>query len=113
MKQFGKKTLKAKPETASDIAIRLSKDLICELACEDFFSGKESNLTPGLKGILDAKFRKLVAKNSKIQPTVWTLLIEHVTDFTDEAFRLKRTKGSFYWTDANEMLFSFSWSSAK
>ena len=109
MVQFGKKTPKKQPDTAQQIAIRISRSFLRQLVRDDFFSGTEMSFTPVLKNQFDTAFRGLVSKNSGISSNVWPLVIDHVGNFAEEAFRFKQSTGALAWTDAAIMIEGFNW----
>jgi len=109
MKQFGKKTPKAKPETDNDIAISASKRFLKALINDEFFTGKERQLTPALKFKLNKEFQQFVTKNNRVKKAVWPLFIEHITDFMEAAFHSKVNNPSFEWMDATLLLDGHQW----
>lgn len=91
MKQFGKKTPPKRQLTLNEIAISASKRFLKTLILDSFFEGPEKNLTPHLKNTLNEQFERFITKNKKTNPAVWSLFIEHITEFSEEVFRLKRS----------------------
>ena len=90
----------------------MSKTFLKQLATDGFYSGNEKTWTPTLKYKFNSEFEKFVLKNAHIQEAIWDILVEHLTDFSDEAFRFKRNAGSLNWSDAAAMVGSFNWKDA-
>lgn len=109
MKQFGKRTPKAKPQTDNEMAISLSKRFLEKLIKEDFFDGNERRLTPPLKAQLDKEFQQFVNKNSRVRKVAWPLFIEHISSFIEAAFIAKINNRSFTWVEAATLLNGYKW----
>lgn len=109
MKQFGKKTPKAKPETDNEIAISVSKRFLKKLIKDEFFFGEERRLTPALKFQLNIEFQQFVTKNRRVKRAVWPLFIEHIDGAIAVIFRSKANNSSFTWTDASLLLEGHKW----
>lgn len=109
MRQMCKKKLKKQPETANQVAIRISKSFLKVISEDGLFSGDEKTWTPTLKARFNTSFEQFVKKNGQIQETTWDLFIDHVGHFTDELWRFKRSSGSLNWSDACLMVERFNW----
>lgn len=113
MKRFGEKKPRKKPATANDIAIRISKGFLKQQAEQRFFSGKETYFTPELKQSFNVSFQLLMKKNNKVHRATWGLVINYVTEFSEDVFRYKSNHGEISWTDVLVMLRNFNWESVE
>ncbi len=109
MKQFGKKTPKAKPQSDNEIAISASKRFLKGLIDGEFFFGKERRFTPALRHQLDKAFQQFVSKNSRTRKAVWPLFIEHIMSFIEAAFIAKIKGNTFNWMEATMLLDGYKW----